>query len=862
MPINLDKPHLWKADVNRSIDYYNDWFLRYAPGTYQDQRLARIDQVIDAFEKTSHLRNLSAKLLYDNPGLVPVLRMATAPPLARDRLMGLAYVSKSLIESMEGKEDRSPRIPPKMAESEVQNSLQKIRDVIGELIDQDLLVWLKGDREPTHEELDRAVIVVADRLSGAIADPLLRNAQEQRQLATLSRWLLQRGYMEIPTGGNRALDNMAPGTFAFHLNLFVGGEGKPVKMPIDCVIQPFQADSDRLPVLIEAKSAGDVTNTNKRRKEEAQKFTQLRARYGDTVKFILLLCGYFNAGYLGYEASEGIDWVWEHRLDDLDFVLVDGHNGHSFNEVQMRSQYVAIADPNESQRFEMQKAIDGTKSSIERNRLGQFSTPYLLARQMTAATLVFVSSVESLRFLEPSVGTGVFYSALLAELDVHNLREAVGIEIDPAYYHVAKDMWRERGLETLNTDFLEYALNPSNARRFNLLCTNPPYVRHHHLEQTQKVELQRHVLDRLGLQVSGLSGLYVYFVLLADAVLDDDAVASWLIPTEFFTVNYGKVLRQYLSQHVTLLSIHQFDPEDVQFDDALVSSCVVTYRKRRPNEKTRLLYTYGGSILNPSISREIVIAKADGSERWSFSTSAPQLHRSGSNELTFGDLFTVKRGLATGANDFFIIDPETVKKYSIPTDFLRPILPSPRHLASPLIERTLDGMPAGMSPMFLLACTQPPEVIEHHYPGLWAYLQSGMEQKIHERYLCASKEVWYYPEQRHPSLYLATYMGRASGKSEVPIRFFLNLSDALVTNVYLHLYPKSDLVNLLSGERQRMVDLLNALNRISVADIVQNGRSYGGGLHKVEPKELLNLPLLHPPAWLRNLTEKQLALLA
>lgn len=33
--------------------------------------------------------------------------------------------------------------------------------------------------------------------------------------------------------------------------------------------------------------------------------------------FILFLCGYFDSGYLGYEAAEGIDWVWEHRIDDL-----------------------------------------------------------------------------------------------------------------------------------------------------------------------------------------------------------------------------------------------------------------------------------------------------------------------------------------------------------------------------------------------------------------------------------------------------------------------------------------------------------------------------------------------------------------
>ena len=70
-------------------------------------------------------------------------------------------------------------------------------------------------------------------------------------------------------------------------------------------------------MLIEAKSAGDFTNVNKRRKEEAAKMNQLRRTYGQNVRYTLFLCGYFDSGYLGYEAAEGIDWVWEHRINDF-----------------------------------------------------------------------------------------------------------------------------------------------------------------------------------------------------------------------------------------------------------------------------------------------------------------------------------------------------------------------------------------------------------------------------------------------------------------------------------------------------------------------------------------------------------------
>jgi XamI-like restriction endonuclease len=158
--------------------------------------------------------------------------------------------------------------------------------------------------------------IVADRLCSAIANPIVRNAQEQRQLALIGKYLDNRGYRKQAHPAGKPLNDMEPGTYAFRMNLAVGRALK-VNIPVDVVIQPKKLRKDRLPILIEAKSAGDFANTNKRRKEEATKIHQLQAAYGATVSFVLFLCGYFGSDYLGYEAAEGLDWVWEHRIDDL-----------------------------------------------------------------------------------------------------------------------------------------------------------------------------------------------------------------------------------------------------------------------------------------------------------------------------------------------------------------------------------------------------------------------------------------------------------------------------------------------------------------------------------------------------------------
>ncbi len=114
---------------------------------------------------------------------------------------------------------------------------------------------------------------------------------------------------------------MKPGDFAFHLNVNVKvatGSDSRVNIPVDVAIQPLSAAQGDVPIFLEAKSAGDFANVNKRRKEEAQKISQLKLTYGNDVRFLLFLCGYFDSGYLGYEAAEGIDWIWEHRISDME----------------------------------------------------------------------------------------------------------------------------------------------------------------------------------------------------------------------------------------------------------------------------------------------------------------------------------------------------------------------------------------------------------------------------------------------------------------------------------------------------------------------------------------------------------------
>lgn len=315
MPVNSDKPHLWKSDVIQSVDLYNNWFMEFAPSAYRTARAQATLDVEKALEMTDNLSDIKPEVIKANPGVIQMLRMATAPPIARDRLIGLAGVSPSLVLTMENQK----RIPPRMSAENLELNLGKIGQIIEKLVDKDIFTWLNKKRIPDETEVKRAATIVADRLCGAVSDPIIRNAQERRQLALIRAWLEARGYEYFTPSAGTTFDQMPTGTFSFRLNISVllTNEIDRINIPVDVVVKPKGMSPKSFPLLIEAKSAGDFTNTNKRRKEEAVKVEQLRRNYGRDVKFILFLCGYFDTGYLGYEAAEGIDWVWEHRIDDL-----------------------------------------------------------------------------------------------------------------------------------------------------------------------------------------------------------------------------------------------------------------------------------------------------------------------------------------------------------------------------------------------------------------------------------------------------------------------------------------------------------------------------------------------------------------
>lgn len=490
----------------------------------------------------------------------------------------------------------------------------------------------------------------------------------------------------------------------------------------------------------------------------------------------------------------------------------------------------------EHRRLQLQAELDAARTRTERNRSGQFATPPALAREILASAVEPLGQAP-VRFLDPAFGTGAFYYALLTSLPAEQIAAAVGYEVDPHYGAPARDLWRPTGLVLHLEDFTKAAPPPADSGRFNLIVCNPPYVRHHHLAASEKERLRRLCRETLGLRPDGLSGLYCYFLALCHQWLCEGGLGIWLVPSEFMDVNYGSWVTRYLADRVTLQWVHRFEPGEVQFGDALVSSAVLCLRKAGPGNSHEVKFSFGGAPGRPRLAANVPLATLRSERKW---TRFPgQGQRDGAGYV-LGDFFEIKRGLATGDNSYFVLRAPWCRDLGLPRRFLRPILPSPRYVTGHEVLADQEGNPITEPRLFLLDCALAEEAVRQSCPALWKYLEEGRKRGLPDRYLCRHRRPWYSQERRPPAPIVATYMGR-SGVSRSPFRFIRNRSKATAANVYLLMYPKGALLSAVHV-RPGLVDGIWAiLNRLDPRALLDEGRVYGGGLHKLEPRELANV---------------------
>lgn len=134
-----------------------------------------------------------------------------------------------------------------------------------------------------------------------------------------------------------------------------------------------------------------------------------------------------------------------------------------------------------------------------------------------------------------------------------------------------------------------------------------------------------------------------------------------------------------------------------QFDDALVTSCVVTYTKRRPLDDHKVLLSYGDYVTPRDqryVSRDLLASE----EKW-VRLFPHHEQPVGTSCSSLGDFFEIRRGIATGSNGFFIRHLSEFAALGISERNLRPILPSPRSMKYKEVHCDSDGWPRDPDPL-------------------------------------------------------------------------------------------------------------------------------------------------------------------
>jgi adenine-specific DNA-methyltransferase len=460
----------------------------------------------------------------------------------------------------------------------------------------------------------------------------------------------------------------------------------------------------------------------------------------------------------------------------------------------------------------------------ERYRSGQFFTPPAIAKFMAEA----VREIDPSTVLDPGVGGGVLLRALGSGL------ERYGLDVSAEAVRLATESLNGEA-EIAMGDFLDPPGWPLGESSFDAIIANPPYIRHHNLSAEHKSRAADYGAQFQN-KVSRLSGSYVYFFLEAILRLNAGGRLVFITPTEFLDVRYGTAVKEALMSQCRIDEILVLEMDELAFEGVLTTSAITIATKRsRPAKKFRLSEaSFNGSIQRKR-SVELSAASTGPASPWTpllpsrAERLAPLIK---GRTARLGDYCKVRRGIATGDNSFFCLSLEDVKRIGIEERFVVPVVVGSRDLPNegPLDENFRSQRIEDGARSFLFRCHEPREALKG--TNALRHIEAGEALGLHERFNCRTRRPWYGIEKVQPPDFFVTYMSRDRA------RIVRNLVGARCMTSLLNLWAKPGV----DPEDLRPV-LEDPLNAELLREM---GRTYGGGLGKIEPGELLALPIIPP----------------
>jgi adenine-specific DNA-methyltransferase len=310
--------------------------------------------------------------------------------------------------------------------------------------------------------------------------------------------------------------------------------------------------------------------------------------------------------------------------------------------------------------------------------------------------------------------------------------------------------------------------------------------------------------------------------------------AAIILPAEFLNANFGAEIKERLVRSIRPAAVLVFSPAVNLFADALTTSAIVLLEKNRPRDAISWLARVDSMDDARNFARKLSIGgkvtDSDACLKLDSLISAEKwlnrlFHGRHSADRALlpkhvGDYFDCRRGIATGANDYFCLTPSGMQSHSL----------SEEHFV-PCITKATDAHGLVFSPEKLLALISRDRRCYLLNPtrigtSLRRYLELGERQQIHLRHLPSHRPVWYQPENRPVADIWVAVFSRESTK------FILNTSGAKSLTCFHGLHAKTG--NELLPPLMTLF-LNSSLGRRAFMEV---NRYYGDGLNKLEPKDV------------------------
>jgi adenine-specific DNA methylase len=426
------------------------------------------------------------------------------------------------------------------------------------------------------------------------------------------------------------------------------------------------------------------------------------------------------------------------------------------------------------------------------------------------------------RLLEPSCGDGSVLRALPAGAT------PTGVEIEPREARKASEA--APNADVIVADFFEWFSNDQWGA-WDGSAGNPPFIRFGNwVEPTRGFALD--MMRQVGMRPTRLTNSWVPFVVASALALRDGGRLALVVPAELMQVNYAAELRAFLVDEFSELTAVAF--QRLVFDGVLQEVVLLLGKRGKGPAAIRVVEVEDiGALPSRRSLEELPHAPAlrHDSEKWTKYFLEPEgiaalrrVRAAGLGRL--GDVADVDVGVVTGRNQFFVLRPSHAAERGIETH-LTPLVSKSAHLKGVRFAKAdLAHLRRDDALCELLALTD--ESNPSHDQALASYIAAGEAEGVHKGYKCSIRKSWWaVPSQWRPDAFLLRQI------YDHP-RIIANLTGATSTDT-IHR------VRMLNGLPPAKLAAAS-VNSVTFAFSEVMGRSYGGGVLELEPREAEALP--------------------